>query len=276
MALGRHTNVVMAGPHRFNRLEVRVIVSSAALFFDPCPATVCSSGWLDGILEFGRLCGLHFDLADASGQGLASETAVPWLTISEKVRVGLESGTISRLDLFASLPNYKQIAFGWSGCVSLDFARGVFYIGADARKAPRLADLLQRSYSFVVSFGIKYGFAYSRSPNLGPFLYAVGMIAGLDYSSEDEDEANSIAAWRNEMNDRRRYLRGSFRGVYPASVLSSAHVHEILDDSALREVGTGSLQKLDESCYLWVVESTEVQKMEELLHRKGLLIKWED
>jgi len=61
------------------------------------------------------------------------------------------------------------------------------------------------------------------------------------------------------MSGARRYLQGSFRGAYPASLLSEAHLNAKLQGGVtLRTAGIGQLTALDQSHWLWELSDSEI------------------
>lgn len=200
-------------------VEAALDICSAALYFPPSSAGSVPRSWLGRILELAERNKLSFDLADVTGQGFSEGQTAKWPEICDAVSIALEKREVSRLDLYATLPSYKQLIFGWHGLFSLDFARGVFYLGIDCGHVSSLAELLLNAFTLAKEvLDIRYGYSYKRSLKLGPFLYAVGLIAGLDYGRKDEAERNSITGWGEELREGKRYLANVFRGAFPANI----------------------------------------------------------
>lgn len=67
--------------------------------------------------------------------------------------------------------------------------------------------------------------------------------------------------------------RGYFRDVYPANLLSAAHVHARLGDKeTLLAAGLGQLAPVEEGRWLWEVSEEELPRTRSALTQAGLLL----
>ena len=130
-------------------------------------------------------------------------------------------------------------------------------------------------YKPVTTWG--YGIGYSRSALKAPCMYAVDIHGGVLHPDPNEprEERERIGCWYRELlfASRRRHLKGYFRDVYPANLLSTAHVNAPLGESkTLLTAGWGRFTPIDEGLWIWAVADEDIPKARAALHQAGLLL----
>jgi hypothetical protein len=143
----------------------------------------------------------------------------------------------------------------------------------------KLDELLRRAHA--VAKGIapwRYGIAYLRSSLLAPCMYAIGIGGGVHsaLSKESEEDRERNGAWFRELLDSDegcRHLTGHFRDVYPANLLSTAHVNARVGRSrTLLTAGWGTFTPIDEGLWIWTVPEKDIPKARTALIRAELMI----
>jgi hypothetical protein len=152
------------------------------------------------------------------------------------------------------------------------------FLGVENELAPDPTALLRQAHELSKDmFDVRYGFAYMMPLADLPDCYAVGSgrYTFADFREEmrlrSEGRSRPKTAddlWQDELMGKKRHLTGLFRGAYPASVLSEAHVRA----ADLLAQPIGRLSKLDESLWLWELPESELPQGEKLLREKKLLV----
>ncbi len=131
------------------------------------------------------------------------------------------------LSLVHMLPDSVEPLRDWDVSAELMYVSSnkTIYLGCDMALANvdlvtgrRLVEALARHVK------LRYGIGYARTVELGPELYAHGIVSGLGYSDADMAEADRTGSWFNERIDFNRHLQGLLRDVYPLNVLSAPHL----------------------------------------------------
>jgi hypothetical protein len=124
---------------------------------------------------------------------------------------------------------------------------------------------------------VRYGFAYKMLLEECPDSYASGrhrttfsevreMIRHR--RNWDKRQKTPDELWEEELYGQRRHLSGLFRGAYPASILSEAHVRAA--DLASHPIG--ELSQLDSALWLWELADSEIPTAQAMLEEKKLLV----
>ncbi len=152
------------------------------------------------------------------------------------------------------------------------------YTGIDEELFSDPVALLRWAYEIAKDhFDVRYGIAYKMPLDDEPDCYAHGSVKRsaaevLDIiRHRDEWERRKKTAdelWQDELGNERRHLAGLFRGAYPASILSDAHVQA----ANLHSQPIGTLSKLDASLWLWELSDRELPKAEALLKENHVLV----
>jgi hypothetical protein len=124
---------------------------------------------------------------------------------------------------------------------------------------------------------LKYGIGYQRDFNLGPEMYAYGLVVGLKYSPQEMAEGDRNAAWMHERPGAIRHLQGYFRDVYPLNILSSQllsrevrnlHLARWIQQTSDR----GHLAQLSDEAWLWRIAESHLAVVKADLQQAGCTI----
>jgi hypothetical protein len=186
---------------------------------------------------------------------------------------------VDALELYHTLPDYAQLIFGWDVTAALhchpdkaiEFCCGQAIRGLDLGYFEPMLERIGR----IVA--LKYGIGYLRSFQLGPDIYAYGMVTGLGYSGEAMAEADRIGSWFRERMEANRHLAGCLRDVYPLNVISQKHLAQRVDGSSLADwIGAsparGTLRSLPGGATLWRIDESNIEPVRAALVSAGLLI----
>src|SRR3989304_10085677 len=81
-----------------------------------------------------------------------------------------------------------------------------------------------------------YGIGYSREKRVGPALYAIGLVHGLDaFSGPEYEESLLISRWGDTAMPTEVYKTGLQRDVYPMNFLTAPHLARPIQGSPLAE-----------------------------------------
>lgn len=183
------------------------------------------------------------------------------------------------LALYHTLPDYAQLIFGWDVAAGLSFVLGKMMVFC-CDQTIRSLDLnyfeamLDRIGQFVT---LRYGIGYLRSFELGPSIYAYGMVTGLGFSREEMSERDRIASWLHERMENNRQLTGYLRDIYPLNVISEPHLAQPVEGKPLRDwidesPQRGELRGLPGGAWRWRIEESNVEQVRAALAKAGLLI----
>jgi hypothetical protein len=183
------------------------------------------------------------------------------------------------LSLYHTLPDYAQLMFGWDVMAGLSFVLGRMMIfccdqsirGLDLDYFDRMLDRIGEMVS------LRYGIGYVRTFELGPSVYAAGMVTGIGYNKKEIAEADRIGAWFRERMARNRHLTGYLRDVYPLNVISEKHLSQSvagvrLADWIEKSPARGTLRALAGDATLWRIDETHVEAVRAELAPSGILI----
>lgn len=164
------------------------------------------------------------------------------------------------ISLYHTLPDYNQLVFGWDLIATLDTvdSRQMIFCYPQDSAGIGLTFLAGIVRTLAQELQLTYGIGYQRDFDLGPDLYAYGLVTGLEYGPEDMAEGDRIAAWMHEQMDRNRHLTGLLRDVYPINVLSRPHVERPIAGQAFGQwietaPDRGRLEPLANDAWLWTV-----------------------
>jgi hypothetical protein len=189
----------------------------------------------------------------------------------------LQNERIQDLGLDSPIPDteYRE---EWRAMVESSLVNGVCYVGIDRCLGPGISSLLCHLYRMATGlFDVRYGIAYELPHSQDPASYASGFrsmsLSKLQYMFRhrlewDRRKKTPDELWSDELRGSRRHLSGLFRGAYPASVLSEAHIQA----ADLRSCGIGKLSPLDSSNWLWELSDSEIPIAERFLADRDVLI----
>jgi hypothetical protein len=265
--------------------------SSVALFYDSRRHNAIPFDWYERALELFKehelspimftAAGGPFEyddcylLADGDGQlyRWGDPQPIKWCR-SELVKA-LKDRVIYGLEFDAPRADGKNRS-DWQA--KLSWLGGNVYAGIDEEWGPDLVGWIRRAWKIAKGFvDIRYGFAYKMPLEEEPDCYATGSSrstrAGLRDLLRDRRERivprpTPDDLWQKELSEERRHLSGYFRGVYPANLLSAAHVQA----ADLETARIGSLSPLDDSLWIWQLSVEEMPRAEEMLRDKNLLV----
>ncbi len=230
--------------------------------------------WLDLAVKFFETVGAGPDMGVANGA-----EPRPFQKLLDDLR--LEGpGEVTSLELYATIPNYKQLLFGWRVHAAL--------LTTDSRTMLFCYD--NELFPFDVSFltnlveqlssccELVYGIGYQRSFEKGPAEFALGMSVGLGYSEAEMEEADYIGAWLNERIEENRHTKGMMRDVFPINVLSDVHLKKVLDNGQTLKAWIessrerGELKSCGDSTWIWTVPEKHITETSDALAKMGVLI----
>lgn len=185
----------------------------------------------------------------------------------------------SEISFYRTLPDYKQIVFGWDVHASLHCNRHkvMLFCFPQNLAGIELEYFVGFTRSLSTEVDLKYGTGYQRYFDHGPDLYAFGLISGLKYSAEDIAEGDRISAWMHEIVGDKRYMSGYLRDVYPLNVLSSTHLAREVEGISLmkwveQDTRRGCLSQLGEDAWLWEVPQPLLADVRSVLQLAGCMI----
>lgn len=134
--------------------------------------------------------------------------------------------------------------------------------------------LIQEISTYVTS---EYGIVYQRDFSKGPGLYVGDIIAGLEFSTAEEEEADRIGEWWRAYFLGGNYRLGLLRDIYPMNLLSEAHLREPVLGTTLKDwiessPQYGELKALTPNLWSWSLSAEEIDQVREALRPTGLLI----
>ncbi|BFM49937.1 hypothetical protein [Marinomonas sp. THO17] len=231
--------------------------------------------WLAIAFKFFQLLGVlpdHVLLGSQPDKTKASSIE----ELEKKVSIGKSLPKV--VELFLTIPGFKQLAFGWSVFASINsYQTKTMMFCFDKELDGSCQDLLDEIIAKVTRTSAQvYGIVYERPFSKGPDMYAYGMSSGLGYSEEEMKEADSIGAWMNERIALNRHLKGHFRDIYSVNILSQNHVNSLIEGMTLarwiEENKVGSLKPLSDKVYCWSVPQSQIEDARTAIKENSLLI----
>jgi hypothetical protein len=178
------------------------------------------------------------------------------------------------IQLFSMRPGYKQLAFGWRMCATMNVTKGRTAILACEAG---LLDSFKVAGQMASIFGPAYGIGFQRPFLKGPDLYSYGMAAGLGYSGTDRTEMNRIGSWMRERMTQNRHLNGMLRDVYPLNLLTRVHLEQKVEGHSLSAwikgaQERGQMVEVGAEQWIWRVPNPFVETVRSSLRAAGLII----
>jgi hypothetical protein len=270
------------------------MTTSVALFCkvgDKAQERIVPFAWLEKAVELFHRYALEPILFTASGGDFEYDDCYVLADAGhDLVRFG-EVLSARREDLMAALRNGDVEYLGldspsidsacrsdWRASIDVSAWQGEIYAGLEDGFMTDPVALLRWAFGIAKQhFDVRYGIAYKMPLSESPASYASGSrsFSFADFQQMLRDRKTGIdrlrspdELWADERNERRRHLTGLFRGAYPASILSDAHVQA----AQLHAHAIGKLSKLDTSLWLWELSESEIPKAEAMLRAENTLV----
>src|SRR5260370_252879 len=240
------------------------LIQSAALYGEADGKGHVPVEWLDGALDLLRSCGLHVREYGVVDNPVCPEGMYPFRGDDPQLASAIRTGSLRSLELYCHSRKRRNLLFDWEGVVSIDLSESDIHVGLPATCVLTLDELLRRTYALAKPLASwRYGIGYFRSSRKAPSLYAAGILGGSLYPDpgETEKDRERIGCWYRELlfASRRRHLKGHFRDVYPANLLSAEHVQARLGGGkTLLTSGLGRLTPVDQGLWICPLPATAI------------------
>jgi hypothetical protein len=254
------------------------LITSAALYFDPKAARSVPGPWLERAIRLLAEAGLPVQEFSMTTTARSPSGPYSFRAHKDMLEREVQAGNVVSLHLYANPARGHGLLFDWYGLAYLGLADGICFLGLPRNCEASPSALLRLTCSIPTGVNeIPYGIGYFHEYLKGPDFYALGAIANPDPAIYCDIEARAaadrITKWLHESLGPRRYLKGWFRGAYPASILSEAHVNApFLGGLSIRAAGLGRLTTLDRAHWLWELTDQEMVVAEGALRESGLMI----
>lgn len=257
------------------------VITSAALYFAPHVEATVALTWFEAICHF--LANLHLPVQhfDVSAEGFSDEDTYELDGHKNELIRALSAGSVQSLGLYSGLV-LDEGKYDWRAHASVRMWEGMSFLGIEETIISEPQMLLRHAYTIVRDLlDIGYGISYWYPMSKGPECYASGghYSTLAEFEQEFEAAIREGTSWSDEMLGEKRYLRGRFRGAYPASILSDAHVNAPIRTKSvfsrtttLRSLGLGALTQIDQEAWLWELSGEEIEEAQAMLRQSGLLI----
>jgi hypothetical protein len=246
------------------------LIISAALYFEPLRGACVSLSLFEGLLSLFKRFGLKVSEFELLASGFTDDAVYSYEAERVKLISALSARRVRNLGLYSGL-DLAEGRESWRAMASVELEGGIFLFGVDASLVESasllLRDLVELCRS-VVSIG--YGISYQCGANDHPFAYATG-IRVCSLSDALGEKNADLSNWLRERQGSRRYLRGFFRGAYPASVLSAEHIRALRQTRGKRLEDLGAFVDLGGGITLWELLASEIELAEAFLRQSELL-----
>lgn len=251
-------------------------ILSAALYFDPRSARSVTAEVLDTAVTLLTPSQIPIREFEISGASLFPKPVVyPFPPKSwKRLQTALVTQHPTSFALYAHATK-TDLPMSWQASVGIDWKAGYVFLGAllDCLRGARA--VLEEALPLCRLIApCRYGIAFVRSERLDPAGYAHGIVGGFSETLQIDDATSlRIGQWNRELRTSRRYLRGWFRSVYPAQLLSEQHREAPLTDGReVADCGLGTWEEVEEALWCWELSEEELPKAHELLSEAGLLL----
>jgi hypothetical protein len=257
---------------------VEQLIQSAALYCQRDTEGHLSIEWLDGVIQLLTSHALPVREYGVERNPVCRGGLYSFREENRQLYAALRTGKLRSLELYCHTQERRDLVFDWEGNANIDLGDGYVHVGLPVSSGLSADELLRQTYLLARSSAAwRYGIAYRRSSELAPSLFAVGFQGGRGVigSGEAQEESERIGCWFRELlfPEDRRHLRGYFRDVYPANLLSAEHVNARLGrKKTLRTAGWGTFTPLDEGHWLWTLPEEDIPPARAALVQAGFLI----
>ena len=252
------------------------VTVSASLFSQPEREASIPIAWLERGVKFLVDSGFPPQEVALSSTDGSIDGLFPYPSEHAFITDRMGQGVINVLGIYANLAGGQDLVMNWQALVYISLKRGHAFLGVPKELGYSAADFLGEALAVHQGFvDPHYGFAYFYPTRRGPDFFAVGILANWDGYDEVDDGiyGTSVARWLDELREGRRHLRGWFRDVFPANLLSDAHVNvQLPSGQTLRDSGLGRLTPLESGLWLWELLASEMVAAREALAQAGVLI----
>lgn len=137
--------------------------------------------------------------------------------------------------------------------------------------------LAQKLYTV---FQFRYGIAYQHPLKKGADIYALGIVAGLDYSESDMAESQRIGKWfqaNTFFREQGDSYSNHLRDVYRLNFLSQVHLDKIIDGIRLEDwiskfPSRGIIELIAPGQVVWKIRDSDIREVRETLRKNSLLV----
>lgn len=256
--------------------DTRPIVS-AAIYFEPNDLARVSREWHDRVITWFTT---HVQIPQyfwAQGGPFTLGEGQLLNDNHQMLLSSIESGLIETMGISA-LRNPNADRSDWAACASASTLDGVLFLGLETEHSTESSAFLLAAYSIAKDlFDVRYAISYQMPMSEEPGCYAMGAKSMTFAAFKDRMRLRAAGTppaktpndlWREELIGRRRHLAGLFRGAYPASILSDAHLQLL----ACSGSPPGSISPLDSGLWLWTLKPHELPVAQEFLESSHALV----
>jgi hypothetical protein len=191
-------------------------------------------------------------------------------------RLGFD--TVKDFSLVSSLPEAHIATHDYFMSVVFDSDSGDFVISMRRSLVPLAREpLLPFIRDLAQDLGARYGFAYIRSAETSPTLYALGLVMGLELIDPDDVEGDHIGFWMDAVR-MRVWEQGKLRDVYPWNFLNAAQLSRPVGSVPFADwiraaPGRGTLEPFGEMSF-WEVPAADIRTLRRTLWLEGNIYYW--
>jgi hypothetical protein len=255
------------------------LISCAALYFGSDNCQSVPLFWLNAAFDSFKSVNVSLDYFSVIGTTLFSPDETYDLSqYKNRLLQAVAEGVVRDIGLYCN-PDPNTPRSAWRAMASVEIATGVLFVGMDQAQFPDQVWLLRFAYSLAGHvLGVRYGISYNEHLARGPDGYALGMSYLLSLGQIRhrlhglEQEDRQLNVWRNEIQGQRRYLTGLFRGVYPASIISSSHLTNLRATFAGKPIPGNLEALLDKEVWVWTLSDAEVGVVSHVLRSRCLVV----
>jgi len=255
---------------------MKPMTAAAALYFQPSEGASVPLNWMERGIQFLVDNGFPPREMALTSRDQSLDGLFLYPSKQEAITDLIRQGEINVLGIYANLTRGQDLVMNWQALVYVDLDDGHDFLGVPRELGYPAADLLRKALALHEGFpDPRYGVTYFHPTQKGPDFLAVGILAqsGGNYEREPQDYRDWVRKWLDELTYERRHLQGWFWDVFPASLLSDAHVNARLRSGrTLRDSGLGRLTPLKPGIWLWELSDREMIPAREALAQAGLLI----
>ena len=235
-----------------------------------------ASQWYDTMLAFFDGLGYQPDYGACSTPNYSPRKAIKLKSLQKKLN-SIEFEEIELMSLYATLENFKSLLDGWYVYASINMKQLTSMVCFDNHVQEFDKDMMKKTILDMFDcIDVKYGIAYQRDFNLGPAVYALGGISGLNYDEVDRAERDKITKWLHDSYKNRSYLKGMLRDVYPVNILTDIHLNRDIGDKTLKqwiqEESIGDLYSINNFLWMWVLDNTSINTARSHLAPLGIIL----
>ncbi|WKV49484.1 hypothetical protein [Dickeya fangzhongdai] len=227
-------------------------------FFKKIGFDITGSGYYE-ILENGDHAGDH-DIVEISFSDL-----------KEKI----ENNEITAFRLYCEKKGFQPwvASFGYT---TNDFG-GFFYIDAQFPNIDANSKHIVDFFKLLGNLSFSYGIGYFSEKITSSFYYSTGdnMVNLYPYENSSLFKRECPGRFKGQ----ERYKDTMLRMVYLVNVINQSHLSVVIDGISLEEWISndekhGKLERLDNGMWLWEVQENNLDEVNTLLGKAGVLISW--